>query len=67
MLSGGVVRPWVRRRELRTTVMIAYMTTSTTRRIHPAAGVMVPLTRSSMTLLEIVITPPTAPLSLSKT
>ena len=36
-------------------------------RIQAAAGVMLPLTRSSMTLLETVITPPTAPLSTSKT
>ena len=67
MPSGGALSPWARRREERSRVVNAKRPTDTTSTIQPAAGVMLPLTRSSITLLEMVITPPTAPLSTSKT
>ncbi len=66
-LSGGALRPWARRREVRTTDTTAYSPTATISTIQPATGVMLPLTRSSMVLLETLMTPPTAPLSTSKT
>ena len=68
MLSGGALRPWARRREVRRSVVNGRRgRPTTTSTIQPAAGVMLPLTRSSMTLLEMLMTPPTAPLSTSKT
>ena len=67
MLRGGALSPCDRRRAVRNTEVKPKRATTTTSRIQPATGVMLPLTRSSTTLLEIEITPPTAPLSTSKT
>ena len=67
MLSGGALSPCVRRRAVRRMEVRANRPTTTTSRIQPAAGVMLPLTRSSITLFETVMTPPTAPLSTSNT
>ena len=66
MLIGGAVSPWDRRRAVRNTLTVPKMANPTAKVTHPAAGDRLPLTRSVMTLLEIVITPPTAPLSVLK-
>jgi len=64
---GGALKAFARRRDALRTENKPKSPTNTTSRIQPAAGVMLPLTRSSMTLLDTVMTPPTAPLSTSKT
>ena len=67
MPSGGALRPCERRRPVVRMEARAKSPTPTTSTIQPATGVMLPLTRSSITPFEMVITPPTAPLSTSKT
>jgi hypothetical protein len=67
MLSGGALSPRALRRVVRKIERSANSPTTATSRIQLRTGVMLPLTRSSTTLFEMLMTPPTAPLSTSNT